>query len=73
MSRQPYVNDPGESEFTGDGQLYSNPDTAAGVGVVPPGQGADLIAWYWTDPADPTSAPEPGNANIGDDRINRNH
>jgi hypothetical protein len=69
MARDKYSNDPGVSEFTGDGQ-GPNPDP--GVGVVPPGAISDLLSWYHTNPADPGSAPEANNANIGDDKIQRN-
>lgn len=70
MARKQYENDVGPSEFTGDGQGPIG-DTP-GVGVVPPGPGADLVSWYWTDPNDPASAPEANNANIGDETIPRN-
>lgn len=70
MAREPYEDDIGPSEFTGSGQ---GPDgDIPGVGILPPGAHQDLIAWYHTDPANPASAPEEGNVNIGDDSINKN-
>lgn len=73
MARKPYADDPGESEFTGDGQMTSEGHGAVpGVGVVPSGAIADLLGWYWTDPADPASAPEPNDGSIGDSSVPRN-
>lgn len=73
MAREPYKDDPGASEFTGDGQATSDGHGALpGVGVVPPGAGASLSEWYWTNPADPASAPEPDYGSIGDDSVSRN-
>lgn len=70
MAREPYEEDIGPSEFTGSGQ--GPVGDIPGVGILPPGAGQDLVSWYHTNPADPSSAPEEGNTNIGDDRILRN-
>lgn len=73
VARRPYEDDPGVSEFTGDGQYTSEGHGAIpGVGVLPPGVGAALVEWYWTNPADAGSAPEPNNGSIGDDSVFRN-
>lgn len=73
MAREPYADDPGASEFTGDGQFTSEGHGAIpGVGVVPFGAGASLVDWYWTNPADAASAPEANNGSIGDDSVDRN-
>lgn len=71
MARKPYADDPGASEFTGDGQATSDGHGALpGVGVVPP-EYVGLLEWYWTNPADSASAPEPNGASIGDYSVNR--
>jgi hypothetical protein len=73
MVRKPYADDPGASEFTGDGQRTSEGHGALpGVGVVPDGVGADLVEWYWTEPADVASAPAENYGSIGDDSVTRN-
>ena len=73
MARKPYASDPGESEFTGDGQATSDGHGAVpGVGVVPGGAIQGLLEWYWTNPADVASAPEPNGGSIGDNDVNRN-
>jgi hypothetical protein len=74
MGRQPYADDPGESEFTGDGQWSSEGHGGTenpGVGVLPV-ETAGLNEWYWTNPADPESAPEEGFKSIGDESVHRN-
>lgn len=72
MGRQPYSEDIGPTEFTGDGQWSSEGHGAEpGVGVVPNEYGP-LLEWYWTNPADPESAPEEGFKSIGDDNVPRN-
>lgn len=73
MVRKPYADDPGESEFTGDGQYSSEGHgDLPGVGVLPPGQITALNEWYWTNPADPGSAPEERGGSIGDTSVFRN-
>jgi hypothetical protein len=72
MARRAYDGDPGASEFTGDGQFSSaGHGGMPGVGVVPPGAITSLLEWYWTNPADPASAPELNGGSIGDDAVNR--
>lgn len=73
MGRKPYADDVGASEFAGDGQYTSDAHGAApGVGVVPGGAVTELLGWYWTNPADPASAPEPDGRSIGDQSVLRN-
>lgn len=73
MARLPYAEDPGPSEFCGDGQWSSEGHgDMPGVGVVPFGVESDLLGWYWTDPGDPGSAPEPNGGSIGDESVHRN-
>lgn len=73
MGRAPYADDPGASEFTGDGQLTSDGHGAEpGVGVVPAGPISELLEWYWTNPADVESAPAENHGSIGDETVFRN-
>jgi hypothetical protein len=73
MTRKPYDGDPGTSEFTGDGQRTSEGHgDEPGVGVVPPVAISELLGWYWTNPADPVSAPEGNDGSIGDTEVPRN-
>lgn len=73
MTRKPYGDDPGATEFTGDGQRTSEGHGAEpGVGVVPDGAISELLGWYWTNPADEGSAPEENAGSIGDTSVPRN-
>lgn len=72
MTRKPYDDDPGPTEFTGDGQFTSEGHGALpGVGVVPPNL-VGFLEWYGTNPADASSSPAPNGGSVGDDTISKN-